>query len=92
MRVTLTVRERSCLELLAAGKMTKQIAAELGIARRTVEFHLRSARHKLGTATSVSAVANALTLNLIVVQLSPGAPTIGSEGEQPREHQSDEES
>jgi FixJ family two-component response regulator len=36
---TLTPRERDVLALVAAGRMNKQIAAELGIAEITVKIH-----------------------------------------------------
>jgi DNA-binding NarL/FixJ family response regulator len=35
----LTVRQREILQLLAEGRSAKEIAAELGISTRTVEFH-----------------------------------------------------
>jgi FixJ family two-component response regulator len=36
---SLTVRERQVLAGVAAGRLNKQIAAELGIAEQTVKFH-----------------------------------------------------
>jgi DNA-binding CsgD family transcriptional regulator len=53
----LTPRERQCLSLVASGLMTKQIAAEIGISEKTVEFHLTHARRKLGARTTAQAVA-----------------------------------
>jgi len=35
----LTPRERQILEALAAGKLNKQIAADLGVVEQTVKFH-----------------------------------------------------
>lgn len=35
----LTPRERDVLELIVAGRLTKQIAAELGVSEKTVEVH-----------------------------------------------------
>jgi DNA-binding CsgD family transcriptional regulator/tetratricopeptide (TPR) repeat protein len=43
----LTPSERRVCELAAAGRSNPQIAAELFLSRRTVEFHLRGAFHKL---------------------------------------------
>jgi FixJ family two-component response regulator len=36
---TLTPREREVLEALAAGKLNKQIARDLGVVEQTVKFH-----------------------------------------------------
>src|SRR4029077_20556913 len=36
---SLTPREREVLEALAAGKLNKQIAADLGVVEQTVKFH-----------------------------------------------------
>ena len=43
----LTQRERSVLELVAQGKLNKQIAASLGIAERTVKAHRAQVMEKL---------------------------------------------
>ncbi len=43
----LTPSERRVCELAAAGRSNPQIAAELFLSRRTVEFHLRGAFRKL---------------------------------------------
>lgn len=61
----LSRRERQCLQLLAAGKIHKQIAAALGISESSVRLYLRSARNKLGASTSHHAVARASFLELI---------------------------
>jgi FixJ family two-component response regulator len=45
---TLTPRERCVLHGLLQGKMNKQVAAELGISRRTVEAHRAHILRKLG--------------------------------------------
>lgn len=57
---SLTVRERDCLSYLAEGRRQDAIAEALGLARVTVEAHLRSARHKLGARTLAEAVAKAV--------------------------------
>ena len=49
--VTLTSRERQCMDLLATGYRTKSIARDLGLAEVTVELHLRNVRTKLGALT-----------------------------------------
>lgn len=61
----LSGRESQCLQLLAMGRLSKQIAAELGISESAVKLYLRSARLKLGTVTSHHAVARATCLELI---------------------------
>lgn len=61
----LSRRERQCLQLLAAGRISKQIAAALGISESAVKLYLRSARIKLGASTSQQAVAKASFHELI---------------------------
>lgn len=61
----LSRRERQCLELLAGGRLSKQIAAALGISESAVKQYLRSARLKLGASTSHQAVAKASFFELI---------------------------
>ncbi len=45
---TLTERERGVMERLAAGDLNKQIAADFGVAERTIKFHRGNLMHKLG--------------------------------------------
>ncbi|WP_421725751.1 response regulator transcription factor [Bauldia sp.] len=52
----LSPRERDCLRLIAAGHTFSDVAADLGIARSTLDKHLASARHKLEARTTVQAV------------------------------------
>jgi DNA-binding NarL/FixJ family response regulator len=47
----LTVRERSVTELAAGGASNREIADELVVTVRTVEFHLSRAFRKLGVAS-----------------------------------------
>ncbi len=61
----LSRREYQCLDLLAKGRIHKQIAADLGISETAVKLYLRSARLKLGASTSHHAVAKASLLELI---------------------------
>jgi DNA-binding CsgD family transcriptional regulator len=46
---SLTPRERQIMELVLAGHPSKNIAADLGINRRTVENHRASIMHKTGS-------------------------------------------
>lgn len=55
--VALSPREYECLEWSAAGKSTWEIGCILGIARRTVTFHLENAKAKLGIASLHQAIA-----------------------------------
>jgi FixJ family two-component response regulator len=55
----LSTREREVLVLLAAGKLNKQIAAELGIAEATVKFHRARLMDHMGART----VAELMHLN-----------------------------
>lgn len=47
----LTVREREVLERVAAGRLNKQIAAELGTVENTIKFHRANLMRKLGVTT-----------------------------------------
>jgi len=53
----LSPRQFECLEWAAKGKSAWEIGRILGISRRTVAFHLDSARAKLGVRTIYQAVA-----------------------------------
>lgn len=52
----LTGREQRVLRLAALGWANKKIASHLGIAERTVEFHLSNTRQKLKFATRLEAI------------------------------------
>jgi len=61
----LSQRERDCLQYLADGRRQDSIADLLGLARVTVEMHLRKARKKLRALTLSEAVAKALIFGQI---------------------------
>jgi FixJ family two-component response regulator len=44
----LTERERQVLELIIAGRLNKQIAAELGTVEKTIKFHRANLMRKMG--------------------------------------------
>jgi len=46
---TLTPREREVMELVVAGRLTKQIAGQLGVSTKTVEVHRSNVTKKMGT-------------------------------------------
>jgi DNA-binding CsgD family transcriptional regulator len=56
-RSPLTLREAECLRWVADGKTDAEIGTILGIAARTVRFHINNAKLKLGVATRIQAVA-----------------------------------
>lgn len=62
---TMTRRESDVLGLLGAGLQNKEIAARLGIAERTVKFHVGSILKKLAVGNRTEAVATAIRKGLI---------------------------
>lgn len=56
----LTAREVECLRWVALGKTDEEIGVILSIRARTARFHVENAKRKLGVATRVQAVAQAL--------------------------------
>jgi DNA-binding CsgD family transcriptional regulator len=56
----LSRRERQCLELAAQGKSDWVVGRLLNISERTVHNHIESAKRRLGVATRVQAIVNAL--------------------------------
>lgn len=62
---SLTGRELDVLRLLASGESNKQMAAELGISRRTVESHRESLMKKLGIRTVAGLTRLALEQGLL---------------------------
>lgn len=55
-KVELTPREEEILELMVDGLGNCEIAARLGISRRTVEFHVSNILHKLGVSSRIEAI------------------------------------
>ncbi|MEW5717234.1 MAG: helix-turn-helix transcriptional regulator [Chloroflexota bacterium] len=51
--VELTEREKEVIDLVAAARTNREIAHELGITERTVEFHLGNVYKKLGFASKI---------------------------------------
>lgn len=54
---SLTVRERQVVQLLVGGRSTLEVAAELRISRRTMQFHLTNVMAKLGVRSRTEVVA-----------------------------------
>jgi DNA-binding response OmpR family regulator len=63
--IDLNDREVETLTWAARGKTSSEIAQILGLAKRTVDFHIDNARTKLGAATRVEAAIKAATGRLI---------------------------
>lgn len=61
----ITRREREVVQLIAEGRLNKQIAARLGVAVKTVETHRASAMRKLELRTTADVVRWAVRNHLI---------------------------
>lgn len=64
-RSLLSPRETQILERAACGRSSDQIARDLAIAPKSVEFHLEGAKRKLQVANRTHAVAKAIMLGLV---------------------------
>ncbi|VAW22708.1 hypothetical protein MNBD_ALPHA11-88 [hydrothermal vent metagenome] len=64
-KTNLSAREIECLQWLATGLRTQQIAHKMGLKPVTIEFHFRKARQKLEVSTREHALAKALSFGLI---------------------------
>ena len=64
-QVDLNERELACLTWSARGKTSVEIAAILGVAKRTVDYHIENASRKLHVATRTQAVVKAIGGRLI---------------------------
>jgi DNA-binding NarL/FixJ family response regulator len=62
---TLTAREQEVLELLAGGRSTDEIQAQLFVSQHTVRNHVRSVLAKLGARTKLEAVVIAARAGLV---------------------------
>jgi DNA-binding response OmpR family regulator len=63
--VDMSIREVELLTWAARGKTSAEIAIIVGLAKRTIDFHLDNARIKLGAATRIEAAIKAVTSRLI---------------------------
>lgn len=64
-QATLTPREREIVQLIAEGKINKEISRVLTISVKTVETHRASAMHKLKLRTTAELVRYAVRNNII---------------------------
>jgi DNA-binding NarL/FixJ family response regulator len=67
----LTEREAEVLGLVARGLVSKEIAAQLGIATRTVKHHIEHIYEKTGVSTRAAAALFAARNNLVPVGGDP---------------------
>jgi DNA-binding CsgD family transcriptional regulator len=68
----LTPRERQCLTLAAEGDTSTQIAARLGISKRTAAFHVDRAIRRLQVHSRAAAVKQAILMGQITPALAEG--------------------
>ena len=61
---SLSRRQREILECIAAGRLNKQIAYELGLSERTVKLHRAAVLRALGVRTSADAIRMAIEAGL----------------------------
>lgn len=62
---SLTHREREVVQLIAEGRINKEIAGLLSISIKTVETHRASAMHKLNLRTTADLVRYAVRNNIV---------------------------
>lgn len=87
----ITQRQLQVLRLYAQGKKTIEIASELSISCRTVEFHLVGAKKSLDAVNSVNAVAIAAKRGLIsvLIMISSIQGVIGDSDKSSKEEEED---
>jgi DNA-binding CsgD family transcriptional regulator len=61
----LSARQVECLQRIAVGESSHQIAASLGLSPRTVDHYVGAACAKLGARSRAQAVVTAIRLRLI---------------------------
>jgi two-component system nitrate/nitrite response regulator NarL len=65
----LSDRDRECLRMLADGHKDEHIASHLGIAARTVRFHIDRIKRSFNATSRVHMIALALRANLLSLVL-----------------------
>jgi DNA-binding NarL/FixJ family response regulator len=71
--VTLSLRQREVLQLVAEGKSNKEIAAAINVTVKTIEFHKARISKELGVHTTAELTKQAITLGLIAPTVVPPA-------------------
>ena len=72
--VRLSKRETEVLAYAVGGKSCQNIADELFVSRRTVEYHLANAYAKLGARNRLQAIGRARKLGLLSAETSLSQP------------------
>jgi len=72
--VTLSLRQREVLQLVAEGKSNKEIASAINVTVKTIEFHKARISKELGVRTTAELTKHAITLGLIAAPETPQAP------------------
>lgn len=67
----LTMRERETLQLIAEGKVAKEIAHLLNVTEKTVAFHRDNIKRKLGLRSTAELTRHAIEQGLISATTSP---------------------
>ena len=63
----LSRRELQCINMIANGRLAKQIAAELQLSESAVRLYVQTAKRKLGVSTTSQAIGRAVAGDLILV-------------------------
>lgn len=73
--VTLSLRQREVLQLVAEGKSNKEIASTINVTVKTIEFHKARISKELGVHTKAELTKQAISLGLITPSETPQAPS-----------------
>ena len=71
----LSGRERQVLTLIASGMSSGQVAEEIGVVKRTVDFHLDRIYEKLGVTNRVQAINMAVQMGILTMPVRPPDPS-----------------
>ncbi|MEO6308675.1 MAG: response regulator transcription factor, partial [Nitrospiraceae bacterium] len=72
--LTLSLRQREVLQLVAEGKSNKEIASTINVTVKTIEFHKTRISKELGVHTKAELTKHAIRLGLIAPSEKPQAP------------------
>jgi len=72
--VTLSLRQKEVLQLVAEGKSNKEIASTINVTVKTIEFHKARISKELGVHTTAELTKHAISLGLIAPSETPHTP------------------